>query len=158
MGAARERGLFAVSAILFNHESPRREPRFVSRRVSLGVADIKLGRSDRLVLGNLDAVRDWGFAGDYVTAMWTALQQPVPDDYVIATGESHTVRDLVRSAFTAAGIADWAGLVEGDAVAPPHEVWSPANPAKAQREMGWFPLVGFDELVAMMVNHDLQDG
>jgi GDPmannose 4,6-dehydratase len=150
--------LFACSGILFNHESPRRGYEFVTRKVTSSVARIKLGLQSELALGNLDARRDWGFAGDYVRAMWLMLQQDEPDDYVVATGETHTVRELVELAFRAAGIDDWQRYVKVDpAFFRPAEVDTlTGNPAKARRVLGWEPEVGFEELVAMMVEHDLE--
>lgn len=148
--------LFAASGILFNHESPRRGLEFVTRKVTDGVARIKLGLADSLSLGNLDAHRDWGFAGDYVRAMWLMLQQAVPDDYVIATGEAHSVRELVEIAFGHAGL-DWARYVRLDpALIRPAEVDHLIGDAsKARRELGWSPTVSFDALVRMMVDADL---
>ncbi len=149
-------GLYAVSGILFNHESPRRGVEFVTRKVTDGVARIKLGRATELRLGNLDARRDWGFAGDYVDAMWRMLQQPEPRDFVIGTGVTHSVRDLVEVAFRHAGL-DWRDWVKVDpAFIRPAEVdVLQADPAKAQRELGWTPTVSFAELVGMMVDADL---
>ena len=148
--------LFAVSGILFNHESPRRGLEFVTRKVSDGVARIKLGLQSELRLGNLDAQRDWGFAGDYVRAMWLMLQQEAPDDYVIATGESHSVRELVEIAFSHAGL-DWQKFVKLDpAFLRPAEVdHLIGDPSKAVRVLGWKPSVDFKGLVAMMVDADL---
>jgi len=145
--------LFAVSGILFNHESPRRGLEFVTRKVTDGVARIKLGTASKLALGNLDAKRDWGFAGDYVRAMWLMLQQEAPDDYVIATGESHSVRDLVEVAFSHAGL-DWQKHVELDpAFLRPAEVDHLIGDAsKARRELNWKPSVDFPGLVRMMVD------
>ena len=149
--------LFAVSGILFNHESPRRGLEFVTRKVTDGVARIKLGLSDSLSLGNLDARRDWGFAGDYVRAMWLMLQQDRPDDYVIATGASHSVRDLVEIAFAHAGL-DWRAHVRTDpALLRPAEVdHLIGNPAKARAELGWRPGVDFEDLIRMMVDADVE--
>ena len=149
-------GLFAVSGILFNHESPRRGLEFVTRKVSDGVARIKLGLADHLALGNLDAHRDWGFAGDYVRAMWLMLQQEQADDYVIATGVSHSVRDLVEVAFGHAGL-DWEKYVRVDpALLRPAEVdHLIGDPAKAKAMLGWEPSVSFEGLVRMMVDADL---
>ena len=149
-------GLYAVSGILFNHESPRRGMEFVTRKVTDGVARIKLGRATELRLGNLDARRDWGFAGDYVDAMWRMLQQPEPRDYVIGTGVTHSVRDLVEVAFRHAGL-DWRDWVRVDpAFIRPAEVdVLQADPTKAQRELGWTPTVAFADLVGMMVDADL---
>jgi GDPmannose 4,6-dehydratase len=150
-------GLFACSGILFNHESPRRGLEFVTRKVSDGVARIKLGLVDSLTLGNLDAHRDWGFAGDYVRAMWLMLQQDHADDYVIATGVSHSVRDLVRVAFGHAGL-DWEPHVRLDSgLLRPAEVEHLIGDAsKARRALGWAPQVDFNGLVRMMVDADLQ--
>jgi GDPmannose 4,6-dehydratase len=149
--------LFAVSGILFNHESPRRGLEFVTRKVTDGVARIKLGLSSELKLGNLDAKRDWGFAGDYIKAMWLMLQQPTPDDYVIATGETHTVQELVEVAFERAGL-DWQKHVKLDpAFIRPAEVdLLIGDPAKAQKQLGWKPEVNFKELVHMMVDADIE--
>jgi len=149
-------GLFACSGILFNHESPRRGREFVTRKVSDGVARIKLGLAKDLRLGNLDAERDWGFAGDYVRAMWLMLQQPAPDDYVIATGESHSVRQLVEIAFAHVGL-DWNEFVVADpTLRRPAEVdHLIGNAEKGRRVLGWKPEVSFPELVRMMVDSDL---
>ena len=148
--------LFAVSGILFNHESPRRGLEFVTRKVTDGVARIKLGLSKTLALGNLDAQRDWGFAGDYVRAMWLMLQQPTPDDYVIATGESHSVRELVEVAFKHAGL-DWEKYVTLDpAFLRPAEVdHLIGDSSKARAQLGWAPTVDFPGLVKMMVDADV---
>jgi GDPmannose 4,6-dehydratase len=148
--------LFAVSGILFNHESPRRGLEFVTRKVTDGVARIKLGMADALGLGNLDAQRDWGFAGDYVRAMWLMLQQEKADDYVIATGESHSVRELVETAFGHVGL-DWQKYVRVDpAFLRPAEVDHLIGDAsKAKQELGWRPSVDFAGLVRMMVDADL---
>jgi GDPmannose 4,6-dehydratase len=150
-------GIFAVSGILFNHESPRRGLEFVTRKVSDGVARIKLGLADHLALGNLDASRDWGFAGDYVKAMWTMLQQPQADDYVIATGLSHSVRDLVEVAFAHAGL-EWQKYVRTDpALLRPAEVDHLVGDAsKAKRVLGWRPEVTFEGLIQMMVDEDIR--
>src|SRR5688500_3395379 len=150
-------GLFAVSGILFNHESPRRGLEFVTRKVTDGVARIKLGLADHLALGNLDAHRDWGFAGDYVRAMWLMLQQDRADDYVIATGVSHSVRELVEAAFGHAGL-DWEKYVRVDpALLRPAEVdHLIGDPARAKATLGWEPSVTFEGLVAMMVDADLE--
>ena len=149
-------GLFAVSGILFNHESPRRGLEFVTRKVTDGVARIKLGLSDHLSLGNLDAARDWGFAGDYVRAMWLMLQHDQPDDYVVATGVSHTVRQLVEVAFGHAGL-EWRRHVQQDpALLRPAEVDHLIGDAsKASRVLGWKPSVDFAQLIGMMVDADL---
>jgi GDPmannose 4,6-dehydratase len=150
-------GLFAVSGILFNHESPRRGMEFVTRKVTDGVARIKLGRATELRLGNLDARRDWGFAGDYVDAMWRMLQQPRPTDYVVGTGMTHSVRDLVETAFGYAGL-DWTRHVVIDpAFKRPAEVdVLQADPRRARAELGWSPTVDFSVLVKMMVDADLE--
>ena len=149
--------LFAVSGILFNHESPRRGLEFVTRKVTDGVARIKLGLASELRLGNLDARRDWGFAGDYVEAMWLMLQQDTPDDYVIATGETHTVKELVQVAFDHAGL-DWEKHVKLDpAFIRPAEVdLLIGDPAKAKKKLGWTPKVSFEQLVKMMVDSDIE--
>jgi len=149
--------LFAVSGILFNHESPRRGLEFVTRKVTDGVARIKRGRLDKLRLGNLDAQRDWGYAGDYVEAMWLMLQQNEPDDYVIGSGQTKSVRDLVEVAFGHVGL-EWQEYVEVDpAFIRPAEVEILlADPSKAKKELGWRPKVGFEELVKMMVDSDLE--
>ena len=148
--------MFACSGILFNHESPRRGLEFVTRKVSDGVARIKLGLADHLALGNMDACRDWGFAGDYVRAMWQMLQQDEADDYVISTGVSHSVKDLVEAAFGRVGL-DWQRYVRTDArFIRPAEVDSLIGDAsKAQRELGWEPTVTFEQLIGMMVDADL---
>ncbi|MBB3730835.1 GDP-mannose 4,6-dehydratase [Nonomuraea dietziae] len=150
-------GMFAVSGILFNHESPRRGAEFVTRKVSLGVARIKLGLASELKLGNLEARRDWGFAGDYVRAMHLMLQADTPEDYVIGTGRTHSVRELVEAAFVAAGL-DWEQYVVGDqSLHRPAEVdLLCADPKKARTQLGWEPTVAFEELVAMMVESDLR--
>ncbi|MCW2794738.1 GDP-mannose 4,6-dehydratase [Nocardioides sp.] len=152
-------GMHASSGILFNHESPRRGPEFVTRKVSQAVARIKLGLQDELVLGNLDAHRDWGFAGDYVEAMWLMLQQDHGDDYVIATGETHSIRELVDVAFRRVGIDDWDRFVrQDDAFMRPAEVdHLVGDAAKAREVLGWKPRVGFVELVHMMVDSDLAE-
>lgn len=150
-------GMYAVSGILFNHESPRRGAEFVTRKVSLGVARIKLGLATELRLGNMEARRDWGYAGDYVRAMHMMLQAEAPEDYVIGTGRTHTVRDLVETAFTAAGL-DWERYVVTDqALHRPAEVdLLCADPKKARVQLGWEPSVSFEELVAMMVESDVK--
>jgi GDPmannose 4,6-dehydratase len=148
--------LFAVSGMLFNHESPRRGLEFVTRKVTDGVARIKLGLADSLSIGNLDAQRDWGFAGDYVRAMWLMLQQDRPDDYVIATGISHSVRELIETAFARVGL-DWQKYVRVDpALLRPAEVEHLLGDySKARVELGWTPGVTFKQLVEMMVDADL---
>ena len=149
--------LFAVSGILFNHESPRRGLEFVTRKVTHGAAKIKLGLADSLALGNLDARRDWGFAGDYVRAMWLMLQREVPDDYVIASGESHTVRELVEIAFSHADL-DWNQYVRTDpSLLRPAEVdLLVGDPTRAKNELDWAPTVDFDGLIRLMVDADMQ--
>ncbi len=150
-------GMHASSGILFNHESPRRGPEFVTRKVSQAVARISLGLQDSILMGNLDAKRDWGFAGDYVEAMWRMLQQETADDYVVATGKSHSIRDLLDVAFARVGIEDWTPLVEQDKrfMRPAEIEQLTGEPAKAHRVLGWEPKVGFEELVHMMVDNDL---
>jgi GDPmannose 4,6-dehydratase len=149
-------GLFGVSGMLFNHESPRRGLEFVTRKVSDGVARIKLGLADTLSIGNLDARRDWGFAGDYVVAMWMMLQQDRPDDYVIATGVSHSVRELIEMAFSRVGL-DWQKHVRVDpALLRPAEVEHLLGDAsKARLQLGWTPEANFRQLIEMMVDADL---
>ena len=167
-------GMFAVNGILFNHESPRRGETFVTRKITLAVARIMAGRQEKLSLGNLNAKRDWGFAGDYVEGMWRMLQQDTPDDYVLATNETHTVREFVEMAFREAGIEiEWSGedaeekgydaksgrlLVDVDPrYFRPAEVellWG--NPSKAERGLGWQRKVSFPELVRMMVRADME--
>jgi GDPmannose 4,6-dehydratase len=149
--------LYAVSGILFNHESPRRGIEFVTRKVTDGVARIKLGLARQISLGNLDARRDWGFAGDYVDAMWRMLQQPSPQDYVIGTGKTHSVRELVEAAFSHVGL-DWEEhVVTNPKFMRPAEVdLLLADPSKARQELGWIPKVDFQQLIAMMVDADLE--
>lgn len=151
-------GLYACSGILFNHEGPRRGVEFVTRKVTNAAARIRLGLQDELVMGNLDAKRDWGYAGDYVKAMWMMLQQSEPDDYVIATGETHTIEELVQLAFAEVGIDDWGKYVRQDP-----KFFRPAevdlligDASKAREKLGWEPEVNFPELVKMMVAHDLK--
>jgi GDPmannose 4,6-dehydratase len=150
--------LFACSGILFNHESPRRGTEFVTRKISRTVAQIKLGLADELRLGNLKAKRDWGFAGDYVEAMWLMLQQDIPDDYVVGTGETYEVEKFVSTAFERVDL-DWHDYVVIDPkfYRPAEVDLLVADPAKAKRELGWEPKVSFRELVAMMVDADLAD-
>jgi GDPmannose 4,6-dehydratase len=149
-------GLYAVSGILFNHESPRRGLEFVTRKISDGVARIKLGLQRELRLGNLDARRDWGFAGDYVEAMWRMLQQDAPEDFVIGTGETWSVRDFCDAAFRTVGL-DWREyVVQDERYFRPAEVdLLVADPSRAEARLGWSRQVGFDELVRMMVEADL---
>jgi GDPmannose 4,6-dehydratase len=149
--------LFAVSGILFNHESPRRGLEFVTRKVTDGVARIKLGLSDRLLLGNLDARRDWGYAGDYVRAMWLMLQQDQPEDFVVATGVEHSVRELVDIAFEHAGLEASEHVDTDPRFMRPAEVDSLVGDAsKARAQLGWEPRTSFRELVEMMVDADVQ--
>jgi GDPmannose 4,6-dehydratase len=149
-------GLYAVSGILFNHESPRRGIEFVTRKVTDGVARIKLGLASELRLGNLEARRDWGFAGDYVDAMWRMLQQEKPQDYVVGSGETHSVRELVDLAFSHVGLDYRKHVVSDPKFYRPAEVdLLLADPSKARRELGWSPKVGFAELVGMMVDADM---
>ena len=150
-------GMFAVSGILFNHESPRRGIEFVTRKITDGVARIKLGLDTELRLGNLDTVRDWGFAGDYVEAMWLMLQQKKPIDYVIGTGQTHTVKEFVEEAFTYAAL-DWKKYVKIDRqFLRPAEVYHlEADATLAYKKLGWKPKIGFKELVHMMVDADLK--
>jgi GDPmannose 4,6-dehydratase len=149
--------LFAANGVLFNHESPLRGIEFVTRKVTDGVARIKLGLKDKIVLGNLDARRDWGYAGDFVEAMWLILQQPEPDDFVIATGKQHTIRELLEKSFAAVGISDWEKYVESDPrFKRPAELHSLCgNPGKSKEKLGWEPKTSFDDMVKMMVEADL---
>src|SRR5881409_1748741 len=150
-------GLFAVSGILFNHESPRRGLEFVTRKVSHGVARIVKGKDRELRLGNLDARRDWGFAGDYVDAMWRMLQRPAPYDYVVGTGETHSVREFAQLAFQHAGLdSEKYVRVDPTLVRPAEVDLLQADPARAKRELGWAPRVGFQALVEMMVDADME--
>jgi GDPmannose 4,6-dehydratase len=148
--------LFACSAISFNHESPRRGLEFVTRKVTYQVARIKCGLASKLTMGNLDAKRDWGFAGDYVRAMWMMLQQPTAEDYVVATGETHSVRELLETAFAAAGL-DWRNHVEIDPklIRPAEVDYLCGDAIKARQRLGWQPTVDFKQLVQMMVAADL---
>lgn len=151
--------MFACSGILFNHESPRRGIEFVTRKITHSVARIKLGKQDKLELGNLDAKRDWGFSGDYVEAMWLMLQQEKPDDYVIATGEMHSVREFVELAFSYAGIDDWEKYVISDHpkhTRPAEVDYLIGDYSKAKKVLGWEPKTSFKKLVKMMVNADLE--
>lgn len=148
--------IFACSGILFNHESPRRGLEFVTRKVTHGAAQIKLGLAGELQLGNLDAQRDWGFAGDYVRAMWLMLQQSQPDDYVVATGKTHSVRDLCREAFSYLGL-EWQDhvTVDPDLIRPAEVDQLVGDASKARRVLGWQPSISFRELIRMMVDSDL---
>ncbi|RYB92335.1 GDP-mannose 4,6-dehydratase [Nocardioides glacieisoli] len=150
-------GMHASSGILFNHESPRRGPEFVTRKISQAVARISLGLQDDITLGNLDARRDWGYAGDYVEAMWRMLQQDEADDYVIATGETWSIRDYLDLAFKHIGIDDWAHLVKQDPrfMRPAEVELLIGDATKAKDKLGWTPTVSFAELVAMMVDSDI---
>lgn len=151
-------GMHASSGILFNHESPRRGPEFVTRKITSSVARIAEGRQQTLSLGNLEARRDWGFAGDYVDAMWRMLQQDVPSDYVVATGTAYSVRELLDVAFAHVGISDWTPhVVLDDTLLRPAEVDSLVGDASKAREvLGWRPTVTFEEMIRMMVDHDLK--
>lgn len=150
-------GMYGVSGILFNHESPRRGAEFVTRKISLGVAQIKLGLQDKLMLGNLDAVRDWGFAGDYVQAMHLMLQRDEPTDYVVGTGRMHSVREAVRIAFECAGL-NWRDhvVIDPELVRPAEVETLCADSRRARAELGWSPTVTFEELMRMMVESDLR--
>src|SRR6478752_10370520 len=154
----RGRGLHASTVILYNHESPRRPPAFVTRKITQGAAMIARGEQDELALGNLDARRDWGWAPDYVGAMVRAARHDRPDDYVIATGEAHSVREFVAAAFTAAGIDDWERYVRVDPafVRPVDAVELTGDASRARTVLGWAPTVGFDDVVARMVRADLR--
>jgi GDPmannose 4,6-dehydratase len=157
VNARESYGLYACSGILFNHESPRRGVEFVTRKVTYSVARIKLGLQRKLKMGNLDAERDWGFAGDYVAAMWLMLQQAKPDDYVIATGQTNSVRQLLEIAFEHVGL-DYREYVETDAelVRPAEVHHLKGNYAKAQKVLGWQPRVNFADLIGMMIDSDLE--
>jgi GDPmannose 4,6-dehydratase len=150
--------LFTSNGILFNHESPRRGIEFVTRKITDGVARIKLGLSDSLSLGNLDAKRDWGFAGDYVKAMWLMLQQDEPEDYVVATGETHSVKEFVQTAFDAAGIPNWEDYVKQDPkyMRPADVELLKGVPDRTIEKLGWRPEISFDSLVQMMVESDIK--
>jgi GDPmannose 4,6-dehydratase len=150
-------GMHASSGILFNHESPRRGPEFVTRKISIAVARIAMGLQQTLSLGNLDARRDWGFAGDYVDAMWRMVQQPEGDDYVVATGETHSIREFLDLAFSHVGIDDWEKhVVQDPRFFRPAEVdLLIGDPSKAKEKLGWEPTVDFRGLVRMMVDNDV---
>lgn len=149
--------IFACSGILYNHESPRRGLEFVTRKVTHGAARIKLGMANELRLGNLEACRDWGYAGDYVTAMWLMLQNEQPEDFVICTGEIHSVRDLCESAFSYLGLDYHEYVVQDDQYfRPVEEKLLIGDPTEAQTKLGWKPTVGFEELIQMMVDNDLR--
>jgi GDPmannose 4,6-dehydratase len=151
-------GMFACSGILFNHEGERRGLEFVTRKVSNAVARIKLGVQNELLLGTLDTQRDWGYAGDYVKAMWLMLQQDVAEDFVIATGEAHSIRDFVTLAFAEVGIDDWTPYVRQDErfMRPSEVDLLIGDATKARTKLGWTPEVTFEQLVKRMVAHDLQ--
>ncbi|MEX2013241.1 MAG: GDP-mannose 4,6-dehydratase [Candidatus Levyibacteriota bacterium] len=151
--------IFACSGILFNHESPRRGIEFVTRKISHGVARIKLGKQEKLELGDLSPKRDWGFAGDYVEAMWLMLQNKEPDDYVIATGENHSVEEFVKIAFETAGISDWKNHISSNVsehMRPAEVDYLIGDASKAKKALGWERKTSFKELVEMMVNSDLE--
>ncbi|WP_104127523.1 GDP-mannose 4,6-dehydratase [Cryobacterium sp. Y57] len=152
-------GMHASSGILFNHESPRRGPEFVTRKISMAVARISLGLQEHITLGNIDARRDWGFAGDYVDAMWRMMQQDTPDDYVISTNETHEIREFLDLAFRRVGIDDWAPYVKQDPrfMRPAEVDLLIGDSTKARTTLGWNPKVGFPELVQMMVDNDLAE-
>jgi GDPmannose 4,6-dehydratase len=156
VNARESYGLFACSGILFNHESPRRGIEFVTRRVSYAVARIKLGLQKKLKIGNLEAERDWGFAGDYVRGMWLMLQQDTPEDYVLATGVAHSVKDLLEVAFSHVGL-DYHDHIEvaQDLLRPADVCHLRGNYAKARKRLGWEPRIGFEQLIPMMVDSDL---
>jgi len=150
-------GMYACSGILFNHEGPRRGLEFVTRKITNAVARIKLGLQDEIVLGNLEAKRDWGYAGDYVNAMWLMLQQDEADDYVVATGETHSIEEFLELAFSVAGLGDWRPYVRQDPrfFRPAEVDLLIGDPTKAQTKLGWHREVDFPSLVEMMVRHDL---
>jgi GDPmannose 4,6-dehydratase len=152
-------GMHASSGICFNHESPRRGVEFVTRKITNGLARIKLGLQDSLTLGNIDTSRDWGYAGDFVEAMWLMVQQEEPDDYVIATGETHSVRDFLEVAFRCADIADWESYVRQDErfMRPADVNLLIGDASKAKKQLAWTPKVGFEELVRMMYEADLKE-
>ena len=150
--------MFNVCGILFNHESERRGHEFVTRKITDGVAKIKLGLADHITLGNLDARRDWGYSPDYIEAMWLMLQQDEPDDYVIATGESHSIKDFLKAAFNEIGIKDWESYVKQDEryMRPSEVDYLVGDISKVKRLLNWEPTTSFDELVRKMVHHDLE--
>ena len=151
-------GIYACSGILFNHEGPRRGLEFVTRKISNTAARIKLGVEKELVMGNLDAKRDWGYAGDYVRAMWMMLQQPEPDDYVVATGETHSIEEFLTLAFQEVGLDDWHNYVRQDPrfFRPAEVDLLIGDPTKTRDKLGWIPEVDFPSLVKMMVKNDLE--
>ncbi len=152
-------GIFACNGILFNHESPRRGPTFVTRKITRAIARIKAGLDKKVYLGNLDTKRDWGFAPEYVEAMWLMLQQPKPDDYVIATGETHSVREFLEEAFKYSGLGDWRKYVEIDPryFRPAEVEVLVGNPTKAKEKLNWEPKIKFKDLVKIMVDADLRN-
>jgi GDPmannose 4,6-dehydratase len=159
VGDYRDRhGLFACSGILYNHESERRPTSFVVRKVTNAVARVSLGLASKVELGNLDAQRDWGFAGDYVDAMWRMLQGEAPDDYVVATGEPRSVAELVEVAFRCVGVEDWRAHVSVDQglVRPPESITLTGDSSKARSELGWRPSMSFDQMIERMVDADLR--
>jgi len=151
-------GIYACSGILFNHEGPRRGLEFVTRKISNTAARIKLGVEKELVMGNLDAKRDWGYAGDYVRAMWMMLQQPEPDDYVVATGETHSIEEFLTLAFEEVGLDDWHNYVRQDPrfFRPAEVDLLIGDPTKTRNKLGWIPEVDFPTLVKMMVKNDME--
>ncbi len=152
-------GLHASSGILFNHESPRRGLEFFPRKVTNSLARIKLGLQQKITLGNLDTARDWGYAGDYVEAMWLMLQQDAPGDYVVATGETHTLREFLETAARIAGYDDWQPLVQQDErfMRPAEVDVLTGDAGRARSQLGWRPRVGFEELARIMFEHDLKE-
>ena len=151
-------GMFAMTGILFNHESERRGYEFVTRKISDAVAKIKLGIIDKLVLGNVESIRDWGYAPDYIEAMWMMMQQDEPQDFIIATGITHTVEDFLESAFKHAGLGDWKDYVvinSPDCLRPAELDWLRGDSSKAQKVLGWKPTVPFEQLVKLMVDNDI---
>lgn len=157
VGVHRGRGLHASCVVLYNHESPRRPPAFVTRKITQGAAEVALGRREELALGNLEARRDWGWAPDYVDAMVRAVRRDEPGDYVVATGETHTVGEFVAAAFRAAGVEDGERRVRVDPrfFRPADAAVQVGDATRARRELGWAPTVAFEEVVARMVEHDL---
>jgi len=153
-------GLFGCSGILYNHESPLREKHFVTRKITAGVAAIAQNRADTLHLGAIDVSRDWGWAPDYVRAMWLMLQHDVPGDYIVATGRSRTLRDFLSAAFACVGVDDWAPYVvhDEDLIRPAEVIGLVGDPSKARDVLGWEPSVAFEEIVSRMVQHDLSVG
>lgn len=151
-------GMFICNGILFNHESPRRGPNFVTRKITMGIAAIVNGKQDKIYLGNIDSKRDWGYAPEYVEAMWMMLQQKTPDDFVLATGETHTVREFLEEAFKIVGL-DWKKyvVIKKELYRPSEVELLLGNPAKAKKVLGWKPKVKFKELVKILVEHDLKN-